>query len=57
LGAALAQGRFVTRAETFSFLFLQIILWLYLTTGPCQTRRLWLLPAMMLLWGQLTRCS
>lgn len=47
---AIAQGRFVIRPEMFSFLFLQIVLWLYLTAGPGRAWRLWLLPAVMLLW-------
>jgi tetratricopeptide (TPR) repeat protein len=46
----IAQERFVIRPEMFSFLFLQIVLWLYLTAGPGRARRLWLLPAVMLLW-------
>jgi len=46
----IAQGRFVIRPEMFSFLFLQIVFWVYLTAGPGRVRRLWLLPAVMLLW-------
>ncbi len=49
-GLAIAQGRFVIRPEMLSFLYLQLILWIYLTATPDRARRLWLLPVVMLLW-------
>jgi hypothetical protein len=47
---AIAQGRFVIRPEMLSFLYLQLVLWICLTARPERARRLWLLPAVMLLW-------
>ncbi len=48
---AIAQPRFVSRPEMASFLFLQIVLWVCATGRRTGTRRLWLLPAVMVLWA------
>ena len=47
---AIAQGRFTIRPEMVSFLLLEIVLFLCATGSRTGARRLWLLPAVMLLW-------
>ena len=47
---AIAQGRFTVRPEMGSFLFLEIILLVCATGRRTGGRRLWLLPAVMVLW-------
>jgi hypothetical protein len=47
---AIAQGRFNIRPEMASFLFLQIVLLVCATGRRTGGRRLWLLPAVMVLW-------
>jgi len=49
-GVAVAQGRFNIRPEMASFLFLQIVLLVCATGRRTGGRRLWLLPAVMVLW-------
>jgi len=46
----ITQGRFVIRPEMLSFLYLQTVLFACMTGRTTATRRLWLLPAVMLLW-------
>ncbi len=47
---AIAQGRFNIRPEMVSFLFLQIVLLVCASARDTPARRLWILPAVMLVW-------
>ena len=45
-----AEERFLIRPEMFSFIFLEIVLWLLLTMRRDDGARLWLLPLVMVVW-------
>jgi len=49
----ICQARFVVRPEMFSFLLLQILLWLLATARESAGRRLWLLLPLMAFWVNL----
>jgi hypothetical protein len=49
----LCQDRFVVRPEIFTFLLLQILLWLLATARENEGKRLWLLLPLMVLWVNL----
>ncbi len=46
-----SQERFAIRPEMVSFPLLQVVLWIYGTGRTDESRRLWLLPAVMGLWA------
>jgi hypothetical protein len=46
----ICQDRFVVRPEMFSFLLLQLLLWLLATARQSAGKRLWLLVPLMALW-------
>lgn len=47
----ISQERFEIRPEMFSYLFLQVLLWLYATGRVSNSKRLWAVPAVMCLWA------
>ena len=47
----IAQERFEIRPEMFSYLFLQVLLWLYATGRTSNSKRLWAVPAVLCLWA------
>lgn len=46
----IAQERFAIRPEMISYLLLEVLLWVYATGRRPESRRLWLIPAVVLLW-------
>ncbi len=46
-----SQERFEIRPEMVSYLLLSVMLWLYATGRVPNSKRLWLIPAVMLLWA------
>ncbi len=46
----ISQDRFEVRPEMFSYLLLQVVIWLYATGRASNSKRLWVIPAVMCLW-------